>query len=121
MVSPARTCGPYKSAAGKPPLVSVARDVTTTAVRRDPAITAIKQLVHAGQLREHDQRPGPQNLSCQKDYRIGAGDIVRLGRQNMHLFEWGIGLEAELPHHPFCLQGEKEKSAAAKYSIKPPS
>jgi hypothetical protein len=35
----------------------------------------------------------------------------------MHLFERGTGFEAELVHHPFCLQGEKGKSAAAKYSI----
>jgi hypothetical protein len=84
---------------------------------RDPAVTAIKQLVHAGQLCEGDYRPGPPNLSCQKEYRIRAGDILALPRQNMHLFEGGTGFEAELVHHPFCLQGEKGKSAAAKYSI----
>ncbi len=88
-------------------------------MRRDPAVTAIKQFVHAGQLCQGDHRPSPPNLSCQKDYRIGTADILALLRQNMHFFEGGTRLEAELLHHPFCLQGEKEKSAASKCSIEP--
>jgi len=86
---------------------------------RDPAVTAIKPLVHAGQLCEGANRPGPQNPSGENEYRVRAGDILAGTRQNMRLFERGTGFEAELVHHPFCLQGENGKSAAAKYSIEP--
>ena len=68
---------PEQSAASSPPHINLTRNATiTTSMGRDPAVTAIKQLVHAGQLCEGDHRPGPPNLSCQKEYRIRAGDIL---------------------------------------------
>ena len=89
-----------------------------TAMSRDPAITAIQELVHAGQPGERDERPGPPDLAGEKNHGIRTTDIAAVGSQNAHLFQRRARLEIEPLHEPVCLQREEKETAAAKYSIK---
>src|SRR5438045_1708288 len=88
-----------------------------TAMSRDPAITAIQELVHAGQPGKRDERPGPPDLAGEKNHGINAADVAIVGGQNMHFLEGSAGVEVKPLHYPVRLQREKEKAAATKDEI----
>jgi hypothetical protein len=83
----------------------------------DPAITSIQAVVHAGQLREGSERPGPPDLAGEKNYGIRTTDAAAVSSQNANLFQRRAALEIEPVHDPICLQRKKEETAAAKYAI----
>jgi hypothetical protein len=83
----------------------------------DPAIASIQAVVHAGQLREGSERPGPPDLEGEKNYSIRPADIAAVSSQKAHLFQRRSRLEIKPLHDPVCLQRKKEETAAAKYAI----
>src|SRR5437588_1489890 len=94
----------------------VAGHVGATAMRCDPAICAINDARHPRQLRQKPKRSSPPNLSGEKDYCLGAADILAVLGENAHFLKRRAGVKAESFLDPRCLERQKMKAAAGEQS-----
>src|ERR1700681_500160 len=84
----------------------------------NPPIDEIYETMRARNLRDRVKRPGPPNLSREKDHGVCAAKIGTVAGDYAHFFEGRSRLKTEPLLNPWSRERKKMKTAPAKNSIK---